>query len=135
MDSITHALYRSITSEHAAQQPREGLGGPLSYAGLQPLSKRPSVHETFAGAAQTDLHIVLGSCLPELLALQLEFVAAGFAPPGDMAVTGADVFISPGRVDVYVPTEEGKTWTAVLTSRIEQTGRGLRRAGWEEEVA
>ncbi len=131
MDSITHALYRAIVAEHIAQQPREGLGGPLSFAGLQPMSKRQSVHEAYAGAAMTDMHISLGSCFAELLALQLEFVSAGYSPPADMSITGADVIISPGRVDVYVPTENGGTWSAILAAS--PSDRGGRRAGWEEQ--
>lgn len=133
MDSITHALYRSLNAEHTTQQQIDKAEPPFKTSGLQPMAKRRSVHDAFADAAPTDLHITLGVCFAELLALQLEFVSAGYSPPADMAITGADVIISPGRVDVYVPTEDGKTWAAILSNKSSE--RGGRRAGWEEQLS
>lgn len=135
MDSITHALYRVIVAEHDIQRAADQADEPFKTSGLQPVSKRKPVWDTYPDAAGTDLHVAFGSetCFAELLALQLEFVAAGFSPPAGMVTCGADVFISPGRIDVYVPSDDGeKTWSAILAS---STGKGMgRKAGWTEEM-
>jgi hypothetical protein len=132
MDSITHALYRAITAQNAAQKAAETIEHRKVTAGLQALAIRPSVHQAYLGAAGTDLHIALGAC-DELLALQMEFIAAGYSPPATMATDGAEVIISPGRVDVMAGTDDGNgSWTAILAKKDPQH-RGDRRAIWEEQ--
>ena len=132
MDSITHALYKAVTAEHALQQAADKCEAPFKLSGLQPINKRKHVWDAYADAAATDLHIALGSAFPELLALQLEFIAAGFSPPAGLAECGADVFISPGRVDVYVPTDNGQgTWSAILGTGGTRVGK---RTVWEEQT-
>jgi hypothetical protein len=139
MDSITHTLYRAITAEHNAQRAKDKATEPhLQLSGLQPINKRKHVWDAYADCSATDIHISLGSseCLSELLALQLEFIAAGFTPPAGMVECGGDVFISPGRVDLYVPSDDPKpgegTWTAILGPRSDR-GAG-KRTGWEEQT-
>lgn len=144
MDSITHALYRAITSADAAYKANEASrrianhSDPMfpSYAGLRPLALTPTIHEAYAGAAKTDLYIPLEKS-PELLALQMEFIAAGYNPPAGLYENGADAIISPGRIDVHVSSDNGEgTWVAMLVANNHSDGRGPRekRACWQEET-
>jgi hypothetical protein len=141
MDSITHALYKAIVADDQHQRRNDNAGiGALSTAGLQPLSKRQGVHEAYAGAAETDLHITLERG-PELLALNMEFIAAGYAPPGGFSQCGGDVIIGEGRIDLHVPTDDGKgSWVATLQASSRPSGRSgsvdftPRKAGWTEQT-
>ena len=144
MDSITHALYRAIVSADAQQRDVERekhrinsapTPGAISFAGLKPLSTRKSVHEAYAGAAATDLHISL-EMSPDLLAVQMEMINAGFRPPASMYIHGADVIISPERIDVYVPSDDGNDSWAVVLSGPEKKPNSIewrdRKAFWKE---
>jgi hypothetical protein len=140
MDSITHALYKAITTDDAHQRKVEAGSSPRAgdevTAGLQPISRRKHVHDAYADATPTDFHIALERG-PELLALQLEFIAAGYCPPAGLNENGADVIISPGRIDVYVATDDGQaTWSAILEARTSgRPGDYAKKVRWEEQVA
>jgi hypothetical protein len=143
MDSITHALYKAIAADNAHQNNEEfrswSPGKPAAEtAGLRPLATRKHVWDAYAGAAGTDLHIALTRG-DELLALQLEFIAAGFCPPAGMYIDGAEVIISPGRVELMASTDDGKaSWTASLMKRRSLGGQiDIRgpKAFWEELVS
>lgn len=144
MDSITHALYRAIAADNNHQRSVEFGNHPTRtpeemISGLQPLSKRRPIHDCYADAAGTDLHISLTRG-DELLALQLEFIAGGFCPPASMYLEGADVVIAPGEVELFVGCDNGSsTWTATLrlhnpSAHYRHDQRGPK-AGWTEQVA
>lgn len=134
MDSITHALYRAITAEEDRQRRLvdAGFGNQKTSGGLACFSEHPDVHQAYLGAASTDLYIALLRS-PELLALQMEFLAAGFNVPATMSLEGVDVIISAGRIDIMANCEgeDGpETWTAIL-SRDDR--KGGRKAEWSEQ--
>jgi hypothetical protein len=137
MDSISHALYRAIMIDDAHQRKVEDTDKPIgderpNHAGLQPLALREDVHQSYAGAAGTDLHIELERGA-ETLCLYMEFVAAGFCPPASL-VDGATVILAPGEVQLFAICDSGNnTWGASLR-KLEPNHRGDRRAGWSEEV-
>lgn len=137
MDSITHALYKAVTAEDAHQRSVadamvQGFGnGAPQEAGLRPLSSVAEVTE-YPDHAPTDLFIELTEG-PELLALQMELIAAGYCPPAGLYKAGADVIISPGRVEVFAPTDTGVSmWCATLEAFTSPDRNGNRRAGWQE---
>jgi hypothetical protein len=133
MDSITYAAHKAIVAADKAQ--RATTPEP-TYPGLQPLACHRDVHAAYAGAEGTDLHISLGrEAWVELLALQMEMIAAGFTPPASLATEGCDVIISPGEVHIHSATDKGDaTWIATLSTR--DTGRPdyRKRTGWSEQV-
>lgn len=145
MDSITHAVFKAIAAEDAYQRKIDQVTatpttldqrGPAftRAVGLQPLNERPSLLEAFAGAEPSDLHIDL-SRGPELLALQMEFIAGGYCPPAGMALDGAAVVISPGRVYICASTDSGDAmWSAALC-RKDTRHPADRRAAWEEQTS
>ena len=94
MDSITHALYRAITVEEDRQRRLvdAGLGNQKVNGGLMCFSERPDIHQAYLGAKSSDLYISLLRS-PELLALQMEFVAAGFNVPATMFTQGVDCLL------------------------------------------
>lgn len=129
MDSITHSLFKALAAANAQQSSIT----PAPPGGLRPFAERPDTHMGYAGAAGTDLFITLAAS-PELLALQLEFVAAGFTPPAGMCLNGADVILAPGEVQLFVSTDNAEaTWMATL-ARSDPQHRHDRRAAWSEQV-
>lgn len=142
MDSITHSLYKAIVAEDERQQrvALQTLDGPAPLTGLQPICRQETVWQAYAGASGTDLYIALNRS-PELFALFLEFTAAGFSPPAGMVVDGAEVIISPGRIDVMAQQDGDETdapltsWNAILTSTEQPSKHGLKRnTAWQEQV-
>lgn len=135
MDSITHALYRAINTEHAYQRrlADQTPGEAPTTKGLVPMTVRPGTWEGYAGAEGTDMHIALTPG-DEVFCLFLEFTAAGFCPPVGLVSEGADVIISPGRVELNVSTDRGDaTWVAVL-EKLNPPHRSDRRGGWSEQT-
>lgn len=137
MDSITHALYRAVSRADVDQRAatpaerRETLGAavPDSRAGLQPLAVRPNVHDGYAGASGTDLHITLPRT-PETLALFLEFTAMGLNPPVSLIEGEAEVILAPGDISVFAPQDNAAgIWCGQL-----QSAKGGRRTEWKEQV-
>jgi hypothetical protein len=137
MDSISHTLYRAILADDTHQRKVEDMDRPAgderpNKAGLQPLAERHDVHQSYADAAGTDLHLELTRG-PELLGLYMEFVAAGYTPPVSL-IDGATVILAPGEVSLFAICDNAEhTWCAALRMKDLQH-RGDRRAGWEEQV-
>ena len=143
MDSITHALFKAIAAENrrqiASAQPETTIGAAVPGdhdAGLQPLARRPQVHDTFAGARGTDLHISLLTRSEEVLALFMELCSSGFAPPVSLIEGEAEVIIGEGHIEVFAPFDDASaSWVGILDKRVNNSKNGDRRSFWSEDKA
>ena len=113
MDSTTHALHKAIV----AQADRPGV------LPLQSLSKNKRAQETFAATPPNSLYVGLLPS-PELLAFQLELLAAGHKCPASLYEQGCNVIIT--DTTIIVSDNDG-SWYATLAPG---QGRAGHAAGW-----